>query len=112
MPGSFTLVYFPRFQPWESPMSILIRCPKCKTSLTLTDERAGTSLECPNCETNIAVPTILPSPATTASHSEPSPHSASEPMIGGPSIEFRYHWFGGRNSLSDCLDSLKSLRLG
>ena len=39
-------------------MAFVIICPGCATRLTLGDDRAGTTLACPNCESFIQVPTV------------------------------------------------------
>lgn len=50
-------------------MAIVILCPGCTVRLTLTDDRAGTSLNCPKCGSIIAVPGVhlpVPPPITRA----------------------------------------------
>lgn len=41
-------------------MAIIILCPDCKTRLTLGDDRAGETFECPRCDTAITIPMPLP----------------------------------------------------
>lgn len=45
-------------------MPIVLLCPGCMTRLTLRDDRAGTTVDCPQCETAITVPILLSSPPT------------------------------------------------
>ena len=41
-------------------MSIVVLCPDCNTRLTLDDDRAGTTFECPKCYNPMTIP--LPTP--------------------------------------------------
>jgi hypothetical protein len=43
-------------------MAVVILCPACGVRLTLGDDRAGTTLPCPICETAISVPVRESSP--------------------------------------------------
>lgn len=55
-------------------MPIVILCPKCKTRLTLGDDRAGTTLECPRCDGPLSIPVaLLPPPASPPPASSPRP---------------------------------------
>jgi hypothetical protein len=44
-------------------MPITLLCPGCKTRLTVGDDRAGTTFNCPKCSTAISVPVVVPAPA-------------------------------------------------
>jgi len=57
-------------------MAIIIFCPGCGTRLTVGDDRAGTSLECPKCDVAIAVPSVLPPPPAPP----PTPPRPSGPV--------------------------------
>jgi hypothetical protein len=59
-------------------MAIIIVCPGCKTRLTLGDDRAGETFECPKCPEMITVPILSP----------PGPPSSS--YVGGASIKNAY----------------------
>lgn len=37
-------------------MPISIKCPSCSVKLALADDRAGTTMDCPKCDTSITVP--------------------------------------------------------
>jgi DNA-directed RNA polymerase subunit RPC12/RpoP len=62
-------------------MAFVVICPGCAIRLTLGDDRAGTTLACPNCESSITVPTT---PAQLA-------HATALPPVkkqSKPAIEF------------------------
>ena len=44
-------------------MAIVVFCPGCKTRLTLGDDRAGETFECPRCDKPISVPMLVVPPA-------------------------------------------------
>jgi hypothetical protein len=61
-------------------MAIVILCPKCKTRLTLGDDRVGTTFECPRCDGPISVPIPLPpEPIPLPLESSPDPDDGDEP---------------------------------
>lgn len=41
-------------------MPIVVICSRCKTRLTLGDERAGATLECPRCNASLLIPVPVP----------------------------------------------------
>lgn len=43
-------------------MAIIVFCPGCKTRLTMGDDRAGDTLECPQCDATITIPALMPPP--------------------------------------------------
>jgi DNA-directed RNA polymerase subunit RPC12/RpoP len=53
-------------------MPIIIFCPACKVRLRMGDDHAGEAIECPRCDSMIAIPVLLPPPAPPA----PPPKSA------------------------------------
>ena len=44
-------------------MALVVICPNCAVRLTLTDDRAGTTFDCPKCHVAITVPLLDPAPA-------------------------------------------------
>ena len=46
-------------------MLITFTCPKCKASLEIEADAAGTQIECPECHTALTVPKKGPGPGTT-----------------------------------------------
>lgn len=86
-------------------MPIVILCPTadCRVRLTIGDERAGSTFECPRCRTPISVPVLLPPTVPTPAASPtppPIPRAApstdeAKPRKGGrkrakPSGRFCY----------------------
>lgn len=70
-------------------MSLAVLCPKCSVKLTLGDDRAGETFECPRCGTAISIPTLLPpspspSPPPPRSRPAPSPPPLPSPPRSGP----------------------------
>ena len=62
--------------------NLVVNCPSCSVRLTLNDDRAGSSLCCPRCETPILVPgqrSPLPSSPRPRPNLMPSP-SGSAPV--------------------------------
>lgn len=67
-------------------MSIVLLCPSCGTRLTMGDDRAGETIDCPRCDSSITVPIVSHSsrPRTT-SLPYPSPEENSVKSCGGRS---------------------------
>lgn len=67
-------------------MPIALLCPNCKVRLTLADDRAGETLECPKCETPLTVP--LPAPPAPTPRPvpipPPLPRTPTAPGDSGP----------------------------
>lgn len=75
-------------------MAIVVVCPGCSVRLTLGDDRAGTTLECPKCDSPMRVPgASLPSPVVIDYVPDKAPED--EPPIrrqkkGLPKQSFRH----------------------
>ncbi len=59
-------------------MPIIIFCPGCNTRLTLGDDRAGETIECPRCDAAITIPAMMPPP--------PPPSPVPPPLPPTPPI--------------------------
>lgn len=55
-----------KHQAVEVAVPIVVICSRCKTRLTLGDERAGTTLECPRCDASLLIPVTVPPKQTAA----------------------------------------------
>ena len=63
-------------------MAIIVVCPTCKTRLTLGDERAGETIDCPDCDHAMAIPTLVsppPAPKATVTRSDDEEDGAEAP---------------------------------
>lgn len=54
-------------------MAIVIHCPACRTKLTVGDDRAGETFECPRCDEIVKIPRSAPPPSPARSRYSPRP---------------------------------------
>lgn len=78
------------------PMPIALLCPSCKVRLTLGDDRAGHTINCPRCSAGITVPLptssphppprppVPPPPPARSSHAPPPPPARYPPPAAYP----------------------------
>jgi hypothetical protein len=62
-------------------MAIVVHCSRCKTRLTLGDDRAGLTFECPQCATPITVPTSVPDAPVILATWDPRPVESTGEMV-------------------------------
>src|SRR5262245_4194030 len=61
------------------PVAIVVFCPGCKVRLTVSDDRAGDAIDCPNCDLRIRIPGALPAPAPQPAPPLPPPLPTRDP---------------------------------
>jgi hypothetical protein len=98
-------------------MAITITCPSCSIRLTLDDDRAGTTFECPKCYEALTLPTLstlsLPPEAspTPAPEPEPQPPKSPSRKLRGRSRRSRDRGEGDRGKESSPTSSAAALIL-